>query len=82
MEHFESLYWAPVGVNIVEILKVYYFFPRMVTMGMCIQLYKLVTRYDLFQVLRSLKKDTSLGPNGHIVELFLGYFELLGEDLL
>jgi hypothetical protein len=33
-------------------------------------------------VLTSFKKDKIPGPNGWIVELFLGFFGMLGDDLL
>jgi len=40
-----------------------------------------VSKEELLMILRSFQKDKSLGPNGLFVELFLGCFYFIGEDL-
>ena len=41
-----------------------------------------VSEDDLFKVLDSFQKYKSLGPDAWLVELFLGFFDTLGQDLL
>ena len=40
------------------------------------------TKEEIFQVLKGFKKEKSLGPDGWTVELYLHFFELMGQDLL
>jgi len=41
-----------------------------------------ITKEELLYVMSSFKKDRSLGLDGWTIELFLDFFDLLGEDLL
>jgi hypothetical protein len=40
------------------------------------------TLEELHQVLKGFKKEKSPGPDGWTVELYLHYFDLMGQDLL
>jgi hypothetical protein len=57
-------------------------FPSMVTNEEALQLESLCTLEDLSSILKAFTKDKSLGPDGWIVDFFLHFFELIGEDLL
>ena len=37
---------------------------------------------ELSRVIHSFQKDKSLGPDGWLIELFLGFFDFFGEELL
>ena len=41
-----------------------------------------VTLHEVERALKSFKKDKSLGPDGFLVEFFLAFFDLLGEELV
>jgi hypothetical protein len=41
-----------------------------------------VTESKLQSTLLSMKKDKSLGPNGFTIEFYIGFYELLKDDLL
>jgi hypothetical protein len=40
------------------------------------------TKTELFEIIKSFKKEKSPGPDGWSVELFLHFFELMAQDLL
>jgi hypothetical protein len=40
------------------------------------------TKEEIYQVLKGFKKEKSPGPDGWTVELYLHFFELMGQDLL
>lgn len=58
------------------------FFPRFVNNEVVEDLDLLVTLGELEGRLKWFKKDKSLGPNGWLIEFYLAYFEVLGNDLL
>ena len=41
-----------------------------------------ITKGELEMVIKSMQKEKSLGLDGWIVELFQGFFELIGNDIL
>ena len=41
-----------------------------------------VTLLEIESALKSFKKDKALGPDGFLVEFYLPFFDLLGNDLL
>lgn len=43
---------------------------------------KEITEKELFKVLHSFQKDKSPGPDGWMIEIFLGCYEIIGADLL
>jgi hypothetical protein len=40
------------------------------------------TKVEIWEVLKSFAKDKSLGPDEWIVEFFIHFFDLVGDDLL
>jgi hypothetical protein len=40
------------------------------------------TKQEIWEVLKSFAKDKSLGPDGWIVEFFINFFDLVGDELL
>jgi hypothetical protein len=57
-------------------------FSKMVTEDEVIILEKSCIREEILEVLKGFTKDKSLGPDGWIVEFFLHFFELVGQDFL
>jgi hypothetical protein len=57
-------------------------YPKMLDINEAKELYKHVTLTELKVILKMFKKEKSLGPNGWSVELYLHFFEIMGEDLL
>lgn len=82
MELFESLFREPVETNIAKILKVASLFLRIVNEETCDHLYRTMILEEILQVIRPFRKDINLGLDGWIVELFIYFFDVLGEDLL
>ena len=41
-----------------------------------------VTIDELLKILHSFQKDKSLGPDGWPVEFYIGFFDLIGDDML
>lgn len=41
-----------------------------------------VSKGELIEVLYSFQRDKSLGPDGWPIEVYMGFYELLGGDLL
>lgn len=80
--HFRNLYKAPQEATLAEIIRVGGLFPQFVDQEVAEDLYKLVSMGVLENALKWFKKDKSLGPDGWLVEFYLAFFELLGEDLL
>lgn len=54
----------------------------MVTYDICTNLYNLVLKEKLQQVLNYFRKGRSPRPGGWTVESFIDFFNLFGEDLL
>jgi hypothetical protein len=54
----------------------------MVTVEEARALNKPCTLEEIHQVLKGFKKDKSPSPDGWTVELYLHYFDLMGQDLL
>ena len=82
VEHFQNLYKAQVGTTLVETIQVAQLFPRFADVEEKSELMDEVSMEELKEVLHSFQKDKSPGPNSWTIELYLGFFELLGEDLL
>lgn len=57
-------------------------FPRFVDEEDNILLMQEVIEEELKEVLHNFQKDKIPGPYGWIIKLFLGFYELLGHDLL
>jgi hypothetical protein len=57
-------------------------YPKMLDINEAEELYKHVTLIKLESILKMFKKEKSSGPDGWSVELYLHFFEIMGEDLL
>jgi len=44
-------------------------------------MYKEIPKSKLHDILSSINKDKNLRPDGWTMKLFLGFFDLLGDDL-
>lgn len=80
--HFKQLYKTPPIASLVEIVRVAQFFPWFVDMEDVVDLNKAVTLGELEATLKLFKKYKTLGPDGWTIEFYIGFFEILGEDLL
>ena len=58
------------------------FFPRMITDEMNEELTKEVTEEEIRYTLHSFQKGKSLGPDGFIVEFYIGFYDLIKKDIL
>jgi hypothetical protein len=57
-------------------------YPKMLDINEAEELYKHVTLTELEAILKMFKKEKSSGPDGWSVELYLHFFEIMGEDIL
>jgi hypothetical protein len=79
---FKSLYKAEQRVNIVEIVRLALYYPSFVDAEKNRELFEEVSEPELKETLHSFQKDKSPGPDGWPIEFYLGFYELLGADLL
>jgi hypothetical protein len=82
ISHFKDLFKAQSGSSIGEIVKAARFFPRFVEEEERESLMAQVTEQELLVVMKSFQKGKSPGPDGWSIEFFLGFFDLLGNDIL
>jgi hypothetical protein len=82
ISHFKDLFKAQAGSSIAEIVKAVRFFPRFVEDEERESLMLEVSEKELLVVMNSFQKGKSLGPDGWPIEFYLGFFDLLGNDIL
>jgi len=82
VRHVGELFKEQPGVSIAEVIRVAQLFPRFVGEDDNRMLMGEVSEMELSVVLHSFQKDKSPGPDGWPIEFFLGFFELIGGDLL
>ena len=82
MNHFETLFRPPAQVSIAEVIRVAQMFTRFAEEEDNRRLMRPVDEEELKEVLGSFQKDNSSGPDGWTIEFFLGFYEILGLDLL
>jgi hypothetical protein len=80
--HFQSLFKADRRVNIVDIIRLDLYFPSFVNEEGNQDLFAEVTEVELKETLQSFQKDKSPGPDGWTIEFYMGFFYLIGADLL
>jgi hypothetical protein len=80
--HFQSLFKAREGSNLVDIVRMALFFPRFVDDEDNRDLYAEVFEDELKWILHTFQKDKSHRPDGWRIEFYLGFFDVLGKDLL
>ena len=81
VEHFQGLFKEPEGCPIAKILEVLDLFPRAITEEMNEELAKDILEEEIKKVLHSFQKGKSPGPDGFILEFFLGFYDLIKEDI-
>eukprot|EP00253_Pinus_taeda_P002268 PITA_02268 len=79
--HFKSLFSDPGGVSLAEIIRTAQYFPRFVEGEEAEDLFREVTKEEVESIIKSMAKDKSPSPNGWTVELFIHFFELIGDEL-
>jgi hypothetical protein len=82
IQHFQSLFKESDVANIGEIMKVVRLFPRFFNDEMNEIMESEVTKEELKVVLGNFKKAKSPGPDGWIVEFFLGFYDFLEDEFL
>lgn len=65
-----------------EVIKVCSLFPRMVVLEDNVKIFAAISLKELEAILHQFKKYESPDPNGWTIEFFMGFFNILGEDLL
>jgi hypothetical protein len=81
-KHFQDLFIAENQATIEEVVCLAQLFPRFVDEEDNRMLMEKVTEEELKEVIRSFQKDKSPGPDDWTIEFFLGFYDLLGQDLL
>jgi hypothetical protein len=82
VRHFKSLFQEPDGCPIQEILEVISKFRPVFTKEMNRSMVEEVSEPKLHATLSSMQKGKRPRPDGLTVEFFLGFYDLLKEDLL
>jgi hypothetical protein len=82
VKHFQNLFRALVGASLVEIIQIVDMFPRFAEEVDNGNLMEEVSKEELKEVIHSFQHDKSPRPDGWTIEFYLGFFELVGEDLL
>jgi hypothetical protein len=80
--HFQTLFKEDRRANIVDIIKMALHFPRFVDEEGNRDLYAEVTETELKDTLQSFQKDKSPSPDDWTIEFYLGFFDLIGGDIL
>lgn len=82
VKHFQNLFKVPNGTSLAEIIQITHMFPRFAEEIDNGNLMEEVSKEELKEVLHSFQHDKSPGPDGWTIEIYLGFFELVGEDIL
>lgn len=82
VNHFQTLYKAQARSSLAEIIQLAQHFSHFADVEENAELMDEVSMDELKTTLHSFQKDKSPGPDGWTIELFLGFFDVMGEDLL
>jgi hypothetical protein len=80
--HFQNLFKENNGANIAEIIQLALLFPCFVNDETNRSLMEEVSEEELKEVLHSFQKNKSPRPDGWTIEFFLGFYDLIGKDVL
>jgi hypothetical protein len=80
--HFQTLFKEDRMTNLADIIKLALYFPSFVDEENNQNLFAEVTETELKDTMQSFQKDKSPGPDGWNIEFYLGFFELIGKDIL
>lgn len=81
VNHFHSLFKDNGEITIAEVIQTAQCFHRYVDEEEADHLMDPVTKEEVESVIKSMAKEKSPGPNGWSVELFLHFFEQIGEEI-
>ena len=82
ISHLKYLFKAHAGTSITKIVKVARLFPHFVEEEEHFSLMMEVSEKELLEVLDSFQKGKSPGLDGWLIEFYLGFYDLLGSDIL
>lgn len=82
VNHFKRLFSNLGGTSIVEIVKIVGLFPSFVDDVENENLRREISTFDLFSTLQTFQRDKSPDLDGWPIEFYLGFYELIGADLL
>ena len=82
VEHFQHLFQAPEGAQLMDIMRLTQVFPRFVGEEENLSLMEEVSEEELKLALQSFQKDKSPRPDGWTIEFFTELYELLGDEIL
>jgi len=79
---FKDFYKALIVLSITEQFKLMDFYPHMINEEEASTMFTSVSLEELKFFLLSFKKEKIMGPNDWTAELFIFFFDLVGEDVL
>ena len=82
MKHFQNLYKAQAGTSLAEIIQIAHMFLRFVEEVYNGNIMEEVSREEMKEVIHTFQNDKSPGSDGWTIEFYVGFFDLVGEDLL
>jgi hypothetical protein len=82
IKYFKTFFRDTGHNSIVDQINSVRLFPSFVREDELLLLEKVVSKDEIYEILRGFAKDKSPGPDGWTVEFFLSFFELVGQDLL
>jgi hypothetical protein len=81
-EYFQTLFKVDQMESMADIVRMALFFPRFFGEDENISLIEEVSKEELKEVLHSFQKYKIPGPDGWTIEFFIGFYELIGADIL
>jgi hypothetical protein len=81
-QHFKAFFQVPNAPSLNAQVELASRFPNMVTAEEALALESPCTKEELLTVLKGFKREKSPGPDGWSVELYLHFFDIMGQDLL
>jgi exonuclease III len=82
VNHFNAFFQVPIEPSLNAQVELAGRFPNMVTAEEALALESPCTKEEILSVLKGFKKEKSPGPDGWSVELYLHFFDIMGQDLL
>ena len=82
VNHFHKRFTEPPGCPISEILEVLNLFPRLITEEIKQDLLEEVIEEEFNKIIHSFQRGKSPGPDGFTLDFFLGFYEMLKNDIL
>jgi hypothetical protein len=81
-QHFKDFFQVPDAPSLTTQVGLANRFPNMVTTEETLALESPCTKEEILSVLKGFKREKSPGPDGWSVELYLHFFDIMGQDLL